>query len=103
MSLFQCQSCGCCENTALASHGFTPPFDKYFDWTGMEEKRGMRLCSACGPTKYSNGKSTEFGVWHGHFKREFLPMGMFRTASNGNLEHINTGEQNYHKYAEPNA
>jgi hypothetical protein len=27
---------------------------------------------------------------------------MFRTAKNGNLEHVETGDQDYHKYSVPN-
>lgn len=102
MSLFQCENCGCCENTALASQGFVA-LSECFDWTGMEEKRGMRLCSACGPTKYADGEPTEYGEWHGRFDRVYLPKGMFRTARNGNLEHVETGDQEYRKYAVPNA
>jgi hypothetical protein len=29
----------------------------------------------------------------------FLPLGMFRTARNGNLEHVETGDQDFRKYA----
>lgn len=98
MSLFQCERCGCAENTALSSQGFKPWPDQ-FDWTGMEDRKGMRLCSDCGPTKYSDGSPTEYGQWHGRFPRVFLPLGMFRTAQNGNLEHVETGDQDYRKYA----
>jgi len=97
MSLFQCQNCGCCENTACASQGFVVMAD-CFDWAGMEEKRGMALCSACGPTRYADGKPTRYGKWHEKFARAFLPKGMFKTARNGNLEHKETGEQNYRQY-----
>lgn len=83
MSLFQCQVCGCCENTALSSQGCAWPED--FDWTGIENRRGKKLCSACGPARFSDGTPTDLGKWHGEFPRRFLPMGMFRTAQNGNL------------------
>lgn len=99
MSLFQCQNCGCVENTATAAQSCSEVFSEFFDWTGIEEKKVMKLCSACGPTKHSDGTPTEYGKWHGLFKRTFLPMGMFRTARNGNLEHAETGEQDYSKYA----
>lgn len=98
MSLFQCENCGCCENTALASQGFGILPD-CFDWSAMGDKRGKKLCSACGPTKYADGKSTKYGKWHGVFEQVFLPMGLFKTARNGNLEHVKTGEQDYFKYA----
>lgn len=69
-----------------------------FDWSGIESREGKKVCSACGPTKYSCGKPTEFGVWHDRFKRTFLPLGMFKTNSVGNLEHIETGDEKYGKY-----
>ena len=92
MSLFQCQHCGCVENTAMAFQGCDGYAVKFFDWTGLEERKGMKLCSACGPTKFKDGKPTELGQWHGEFERRYLPMGMFKTCRYGNLEHIHTGE-----------
>jgi hypothetical protein len=98
MSLFQCQNCGCCENTALSHQGFAM-MAECFDWTGKEELRGKKLCSACGPTHYSDGtKSSRSGRWHGAFARVFLPMGMFKTNRSGNLEHIESGSENYRDY-----
>jgi hypothetical protein len=99
MSLFQCDNCGCAENTALAAQSVPEVFAQFYDWNGIEEKKAMRLCSACGPEKYSDGAPTEYGKWHGRFARTFLPLRMFKTARNGNLEHKETGEQDYHKYA----
>lgn len=98
MSLYQCENCGCCENTALASQGHKPP-PEWFDWAGMEHLKGKRLCSACGPTKYAKGESTKDGQWHDRFDRVFLPMGMFKTAKNGNLANIETGDEDFCKYA----
>lgn len=97
MSLFQCENCGCVENTALSCQGIKP-MAKHFDWAGIEERRGMLLCSACAPTLHKDKTPTEFGKWHDSFPRRYLPRGMFKTASNGNLEHIETGEQDYRKY-----
>jgi hypothetical protein len=65
----------------------------------MEDRRGKRLCSACGPTKYDNGSPTDLGKWHGVFDRVFLPMGMFKTNRVGNLEHIETGSEDFRAYA----
>jgi hypothetical protein len=101
MSLFQCGVCGCSENTACASQGCDGFFTDCFDWTGIEDRKGKKLCSACAPTSYSDGKPTKFGTWHNNFPRRFLPMGMFRTAPNGNLEHKETGEQDFMKYVLP--
>lgn len=88
MSLFQCQHCGCKENTALASQGCDGFAETFFDWTGFEDRRGKKLCSACGPTKYSDGTPSRLGKWHGAFERVFLPMGIYRTDRQGNLERI---------------
>ena len=101
MSLFQCGHCGCCENTALSGQGCNGFAETFYDWTGFEDRKGKRLCSACAPTRYSDGGATLFGCWHGSFPRVFLPVGQFRTASNGNLEHVETGDQDFRKYAIP--
>lgn len=101
MSLFQCGHCGCCENTALSGQGCNGYAETFYDWTGLEDRKGKKLCSACAPTQYSGGEATEFGKWHGVFERVFLPAGMFRTARNGNLEHIETGDQDFRRYAHP--
>ena len=98
MSLFQCEHCGCVENTALACQGIKGFPEKWFDWEGFEDRKGKLLCSVCAPTKHSDGTPTEYGKWHGEFKRTFLPMGMFKTNEVGNLEHIETGETDYREY-----
>ena len=97
MSLFQCENYGCVENTAVSAQGFKF-ITEIFDWTGIEHLKGKRICSACGPTKYSSGNPTEYGEWHGRFKRTYLPKGMFKTNKVGNLEHIETGSENYAEY-----
>jgi hypothetical protein len=87
MSLFQCEACGCRENTATCNY-----------WLRDEDDsacKGKKLCSACDP---------DIGEWHGQFTRVFLPMGMFETNSRGNLGHKETGDENVHAYAiEPEA
>jgi len=97
MSLFQCEVCGCCDNTALTPY-HTRDIPEIYTWDGIEDRAGKKLCSACGPGKFSDGTPTNYGKWHGQFKRVFLPKGMFRTAKDGNLEHIETGDQDYKKY-----
>ncbi len=91
MSLFQCEKCGCVENTALSCQGFKSMAD-LFSWKGIEEWKGKRLCSACGPTRYHDDQLTNFGVWHGKFQRCYLPKGEFQTDRVGNIEHIATGK-----------
>lgn len=98
MSLFQCENCGCCENTALSAQGFKW-MAEIFDWSDIEDRKGKLVCSACGPTKYNDGKPTEFGQWHDEFDRTFLPKGEFKTNRVGNLEHIETGCEQFRKYA----
>lgn len=97
MSLYQCEHCGCCENTAIG-HYWTRSEDIY-DWTGIEDRRGQKLCSACAPSKFLDGKLTGKGVWHGEFDRVFLPKGAFKTNQRGNLEHIETGSEDFRAYA----
>lgn len=71
MSLYQCEDCGCRENTA----------------TGAYWGRDRKLCSAC-----------DTGEWHGKFPRMFLPKGMFVTDRHGNLAHKETGDTDITKY-----
>lgn len=61
----------------------------------------MRVCSACAPTHYIDGKETGFGHWHDEFPRIFLPKRMFITNQRGLLEHIETGSEDYPKWALP--
>ena len=42
VSLFQCEECGCCENTALSMQGFRLFPDSY-DWTPAPERKGKKL------------------------------------------------------------
>ena len=85
MSLFQCDECGCCENTALCN----------YHWRKYKKQRG--LCSACEARE--DGK--EGDGWHGLFDRVFLPKGEFRTNARGNLEHRETGDEDFQKFALP--
>lgn len=99
MSLFQCEHCGSVENTALSNQGIGEYTAKWYDWEGIRDRKGKKLCSVCGPTKHSDGSVTGLGKWHGKFKRVILPLGKFKTNREGNLEHIETGDTDYRKYA----
>jgi hypothetical protein len=68
---------------------------EWFDWTGIEDRKGAHLCSACMPTRYSDGSVASKAGWHGQFERVFLPMGAFKTNQRGNLEHIETGSEDF--------
>jgi hypothetical protein len=100
MSLFQCENCGCCENTALSYQGFKGMHD-LFDWSNAEHLNGKLLCSACGPSNFKSGAPTGYGQWHKKFDRVFLPMGEFKTNHVGNLEHIKSGSEDYRSFALP--
>lgn len=98
MSLFQCESCGCCENTSLTSQAYKG-LDEYYDWTYAPELRGKQLCSACSPSHYIDGtRSSKGGGWHGKFDRVFLPKGEFFTNKKGNLEHKATGREDFYNF-----
>nr|DAV78060.1 MAG TPA: nucleic-acid-binding protein [Caudoviricetes sp.] len=101
MSLFQCEHCGCVENTALSSQGFNGFFERLYNWSYAPERKGKRLCSACGPVKYRDGNPTPYGKWHNVFARQYLPLGKFKTNSQGNLQHIETGDIDYQNYLVP--
>ena len=87
MSLFQCDKCGCLENTACGwSH---PRFNKRLT---KPENLGKELCAVCAPTEYPNGDKTAFkNVWHDRFLRRFFEKGMYITNGEGNLIHRSTG------------
>lgn len=92
MGIYQCENCGCAENTALGgSSRKTERIAKLFDWTGIESLRGKLLCSVCSPKTYRDGKPTKYGEWHNVFERTFLPMDSCFLNSNGDLEHKETG------------
>lgn len=99
MSLFQCQHCGCCDNTALSAQGCDSFMMDLYSWTGIENRKGKKLCSACAPTRYEDRRPTKLGKWHDKFSRVFLPLGMFVTNHEGNLAHRETGDTHYRKYA----
>ena len=87
MSIFQCEECGCAENTACGWYQ-----SRNSERVTPKEFLGRKLCSACAPTEYPSGKSNGFNnTWHGKFKRTFLPHKEFKTNDNGNIEHIESG------------
>ena len=71
---FQCVICGCIDDTAYAPVAADA---KYFDWSYAPARNGRRICTACGPSRYSDGSHSEYGRWHGKFDREFVPRGKF--------------------------
>ena len=77
MSVYQCEKCGCAENTACGWYHYTNHDDVEY-----EDKK---LCSACGPTKFSDGSETDLGKWHGRFERRYYPLGTMETDDVGNL------------------
>ena len=79
MSLFQCDKCGCVENTATSS----------YVWNKYHLKKNEDLCSFCDDT---------IGKWHDKFPRTFLEKGKWETNRDGNLQNIDTGETDFSKY-----
>ena len=63
MSLYQCEKCGCVENTAVG-HFWARSI---IDWP--PEYKDKKLCSECGPSTFPDGKPTEYGKWHGKFEK----------------------------------
>lgn len=99
MSLFQCEHCGGRENTALSCQGIGKFAADWFDWIGIEDRKGKLLCSACAPSKHSDGTPSGLGEWHDNFPQLFLPMGEFKTNDQGNLEHIESGSTDLKAFA----
>ena len=92
MPQFQCDLCGCVENTALSFCSISPPFasdeeelNRYRELVGLKpgEKFG-RYCSECCPSGDRK--------WHGLFDRVYLPKGKFETDPKGGLWHKVTHE-----------
>lgn len=82
MSLFQCEECGCCENTATSGYWFRNDADSPCN--------GKKLCAVC---------DISIGKWHDEFGRVFLPKGEFHTNRRGNLEHTATGSEDFRQFA----
>lgn len=97
MPLYQCEECGCIENTACGHYWRRHKVEGYI-WDGIEDRKGKKLCSVCGPLLYHSGKATGFGVWHNRFKRDFLPLGMFIENDRGGLTHKENGDDRYMNY-----
>lgn len=103
MPLFVCSRCGCVDNTAesmgsaIAIHTSRAPSAaaSYRKVLGLTpEQEFGRYCSVCNPIWFTvgsygigpNPKPTPgFGIWHGRFKREFLPKGEFITNDMGEI------------------
>ena len=88
MSIFQCEKCGCGENTACGRY-HTRNMDIWPD----DELKGLALCSACSPTHYKDGEvNKKGGEWHGKWNRVFYPKGAMSTNHEGNLIHTESGK-----------
>ena len=93
MSLYQCEKCGCVENT---STGFYHCRDTDWYKEYQENTRpGMKLCSVCGPLKYDDNKDTRYGKWHGRFTRKFYKLDSLYTDKHGNVR-----KKDNHKHPE---
>lgn len=116
MSLFQCDKCGCVENTACCNGGhfirytinkekYPEVYKSYKEVLGLSEGEEFgKYCCVCNPIwfdnhKYGIGKNPNKNVWHNIFGRIFLAKGEWETNKVGDLQHKKTGEQDYYKYA----
>jgi len=91
MSLFQCDNCGCIEKTHLSSQAFCIAPHNY-NWAYAPERKGKRLCSACGPVAFVSGDPTpSAGEWHKKFPRYALPINSCYTDDEGNVIHKPSG------------
>lgn len=88
MSIYQCEECGCIENSALG-HYHCRGQGMYRDKT----KDPKKLCSACGPVEFKSGEiDPGHGKWHDRFKRRFFPKNSLYTDNEGNVRVIATKE-----------
>lgn len=88
MSLYQCEDCGCVENTALGWYHCRNDAS-----LTVPDKLGKALCSVCGPTHFPNGDPIEkMGKRHGRFERTFYPKHSLYTDKQGNLRKKATDE-----------
>lgn len=92
MSLFQCEECGCVDNSATSM--FNVRNNKRLT---PEEFLGRELCCVCGPQTFASGEpiSKINGEWHNLFERTFLPKGEWVEDGTGDLTHKDTGETDY--------
>lgn len=120
MRLFQCDKCGCRENTALtnAAHGLLNMIvsddeltrKSYCLVVGIEP--GSKLgnyCSACTPLWFTRDGNCGFGpnpfptkgagLWHQQFARVFYPLGSVHTGRGGNLEGPGLSQESSFSYA----
>lgn len=123
MPIFQCDKCGCAENSAItkcshSSYKMNVQFENdptnlalnsYKKIIGIDPSMPFgRYCSACCPVwfnnedKYGVGPNPNpkpgCGLWHNKFRRMFLPKGQFSTARNGNLMHTETQDEDVAKW-----
>jgi predicted nucleic-acid-binding Zn-ribbon protein len=88
MSLYQCDKCGCVENTSLGFFHCRNMDDLY-----PEEVIGKKLCSECGPTHYKSGQiEADYGKWHGKFPKRIFPLNSLYTDKEGNIRHKHNDE-----------
>ena len=84
MSLYQCEKCGCIENTALGWYHCRNRMETNLP----PELVGKKLCSVCGPTKLKSGEPIgRTGEWHGKFERRFFKKDSLCTNEEGCLSH----------------
>lgn len=121
MPVFQCNKCGCVDNTATSAMGWVLTLNSkdtseaelsYKKLLGLsDDEKFKQLCSACSvlwfdekgaygigtPTKeqrevHRKSENGDSLGWHGAFPRRFLKKGLYETGRTGNLYHKESGE-----------
>lgn len=59
MPNYKCENCGKESNTAIGLYWLSD-HPEYFDWAGIEDRKGKRLCGHCAPQRYEDGKPTPY-------------------------------------------
>lgn len=94
MSSYQCEQCGCLENTAYGNYHIRNDEKRC-----PESDLNRALCTACMSPTYRDGTpNPRGGKWHNRFARIYLPKGMFRAHFSGKLLHKET-RRPYTEYA----
>jgi hypothetical protein len=82
MPSFICENCGCVDNSACGGTYWTANADPPL--YPPPYKKGQKLCLACSPTIYTNGrKNGDAGKWHDKFER-LMPDGSLFKSNIGN-------------------
>lgn len=72
MGLFMCSRCESVDNTALGLYWMRNKPELFLWDENNIQFKGEPLCSECAPKKFSNGKLSGYGQWHGKFSKDHI-------------------------------